>query len=170
MNYATIATVTMAFKKGQMRKYTDTLNFFVSRNSDFAITTCTWNNRKWDNVAPEGHDLLRVYIGRVGDESIVELSDSEIEKIVLQDLRKAVGLTSSPIFTVVARWKESMPQYMVGHEARMKKMDEQFHKEYPQIHLVGSSYKGISVPDCVTQGKQAADKVIQELLELPVTT
>lgn len=170
MNYATIATVTMAFKKGHMKKYADILNFFVSRNSDFAITTCTWNNRKWDNVAPEDHDLLRVYIGRVGDESIVELSDSEIEKIVLHDLQKAVGLTSSPIFTVVARWKESMPQYTVGHEARMKKVDEQFHMEYPQIQLVGSSYKGISVPDCITQGKEAANKVIQELLEMPVTT
>ncbi len=168
MNYATIATVTMAFEKGQMKKYTDALNFFVSRNSDFAITSCTWSNRKWDSVAPEGHELLRVYIGRVGDESIVELSDSEIEKIVLQDLQRAVGLDAPPIFTVVARWKESMPQYTIGHEARLVTMRNQFYKEFPNVILAGSSYQGISMPDCVAQGKEAAKRVWDQFCEWEV--
>ncbi|MGN7477901.1 protoporphyrinogen oxidase [Solibacillus silvestris] len=165
MNYATIATVTMAFEEGSMQKYEDALNFFVSRNSDFAITSCTWSHRKWDNVSPEGHDLLRVYIGRVGDESIVELSDSEIEKIVLQDLERAIGLDTQPLLTVVARWKEAMPQYTIGHEARMSTMKAQFYKEFPHVYLAGSSYEGISIPDCVLQGKDAAEKVINQLVE-----
>lgn len=163
MSYATIATVTMAFQKGQMKKYADALNFFVSRNSDFAITTCTWSNRKFNNAAPDKYDLLRVYIGRVGDESIVELSDGEIEKIVLQDLRRAVGLDASPIFTIVARWKEAMPQYTIGHESRMATMKDQFYKEFPNVILAGSSYEGISIPDCVTQGKEAADQLWEQL-------
>ena len=163
MNYATIATVTMAFKQGQISKYKDALNFFVSRNSDLAITSCTWNNRKWDNVAPEGYDLLRVYIGRVGDESIVELSDSEIEKIVIQDLQKAIDLQSKPLFTVVARWKQSMPQYTVGHEKRLAELKQQFEEQFPQVQLIGSSYEGISVPDCVAQGKEAAKQVVEQL-------
>lgn len=162
MSYATIATVTLAFKQDELSKYKDALNFFVSRNSDFAITTCTWSNRKWDNVAPEGHDLLRVYIGRVGDESIVELSDSEIEKIVMQDLRNAIDLKESPLFMVVARWKEAMPQYTIGHESRMSTMKDQFYKEFPQVLLVGSSYAGISVPDCIAQGKVAAEQVLAQ--------
>lgn len=169
MSYATIATVTMAFKKGQMQKYTDALNFFVSRNSDFAITTCTWSNRKWDNAAPEDHDLLRVYIGRVGDESIVELSDSEIEKIVLQDLQKALGLEELPIFTVVARWKEAMPQYAVGHESRMAMLKQQFYEEYPNVTLAGSSFEGISIPNCVMQGKQVADKVWNQFTDSAIS-
>ena len=163
MNYATIATVTLAFDQKVMQKYEDALNFFVSRNSDFAITTCTWSNRKFDHVAPEGHELLRVYIGRVGDESIVELSDNEIEKIVLQDLEKAIGLNDKPSLIVVARWKEAMPQYTMGHEQRMHAMKEQFSQEFPNVLLTGSSYEGISIPDCVTQGKETAQQVISQL-------
>ena len=165
MNYATIATVTLAFDQAVMQKYADALNFFVSRNSDFAITTCTWSNRKFDHVAPEGHELLRVYIGRVGDESIVELSDNEIEKIVLQDLKKAIGLEERPSLMVVARWKESMPQYTIGHAERMETMKEQFYQENPNVHLTGSSYEGISIPDCVTQGMKTAEEILQQLLE-----
>lgn len=160
MNYATIATVTMAFKHEQMSKYKDALNFFVSRNSDLTITSCTWSNRKWNNVAPKGYDLLRVYIGRVGDEAIVELSDSEIEKTVLADLRKAINLQDNPLFTVVTRWKQAMPQYTVGHEARLYQLKQELYNEFPYIKLIGSSYEGISIPDCVEQGRNAAQEML----------
>ncbi|MDN4493162.1 protoporphyrinogen oxidase [Ureibacillus aquaedulcis] len=166
MQYATIATVTLAFKQGESKKYKDAMNFFVSRNSDFAITTCTWCNHKWNDVAPEGYDLLRVYIGRVGDEAIVELSDSDIEKTVLKDLEKAIGLEEAPLFTVVSRWKESMPQYTVGHDKRMEEMKQYLYAEFPNVKLVGSSYEGISVPDCVLQGKNVALDLLKEMFEL----
>jgi len=166
MQYATIATVTMAFKQDDAKKYKDAMNFFVSRNSDFAITTCTWCNHKWNDVAPSGYDLLRVYIGRVGDEAIVELSDSDIEKTVLQDLKKAIGIENEPLFTVVSRWKESMPQYTVGHHERVEVIRQKLYSEFPNVKLVGSSYEGISVPDCVTQGKQVVEELLKEMFEL----
>ena len=169
MNYATIATVNMAFKQDGLKKYKDAMNFFVSRNSNLSITTCTWANHKWNNVTPEGYDLLRVYIGRVGDEAIVELSDSDIEKTVLQDLKTAIGITEQPLFTVVTRWKQSMPQYTVGHEKRMKEIKEQLHQEFPNVKLVGSSYEGISVPDCVSQGKEAALEMLEEMFQFQLT-
>ena len=165
MNCATIATVTMAFKREQMSKYKDALNFFVSRNSDLTITSCTWSNRKWNNVAPEGYDLLRVYIGRVGDEAIVELSDSEIEKTVLADLRKAINLQDNPLFTVVTRWKQAMPQYTVGHDARLQQLKQELYNEFPHVKLVGSSYEGISIPDCVEQGRNAAQEMLNTLFK-----
>jgi protoporphyrinogen/coproporphyrinogen III oxidase len=165
MNYATIATVTMAFEEGYIKKNLDAMNFFVSRNSDYVITSCTWLNQKWENVAPKGYDLLRMYIGRVGDESIVELSDGEIEKTVLADLSRAFNLSAKPEFTVVSRWKDSMPQYTVGHDERLEIIKEKFQKEYPNVMLTGSSYSGISMPDCVAQGKRAAFESIESLFK-----
>lgn len=166
MNYATIATVTMAFEKMENGNYQDAISFYFSRNSDISITTCTWSNHKWNNVAPDGYDLIRTYIGRVGDEAIVELSDADIEKTVLHDLEKSIGIKQKPKFTIVSRWKQSMPQYTVGHEKRLEKMKEILKKEFPYVKLAGSSYEGISVPDCVTQGKQAAEEIISELFHI----
>ncbi|HWL26257.1 MAG TPA: protoporphyrinogen oxidase [Ureibacillus sp.] len=166
MNYASIATVTMAFKKSENRSdKKDAMTFFVSRNSDYAITTCTWCNHKWDNVAPEGYDLFRAYIGRVGDEAIVELSDTAIEQTVLNDLQKSIGVTGTPEFTVVSRWNQGMPQYTVGHERRMEKLKNNLHEQYPNIQLVGSSYEGISIPDCVSQGKKAAKEMLDRIFK-----
>lgn len=169
MNYATIATVTLAFKQEEIKKHKDAMNFFVSRNSDLAITTCTWCNHKWNDVAPDGYDMLRVYIGRVGDETIVELSDSDIEKTVLQDLKKAIGISEPPLFTVVTRWKQSMPQYTVGHEKRKEEIRQQLETEFPKVKLVGSSYEGISIPSCVAQGKKVAFELLEEMFEMQLT-
>lgn len=162
MNNATIATVTMAFKSEDIKKYKNALNIFVSRNSSFAITSCTFASNKWDNVAPVGHELLRIYIGRVGDETIVELSDKEIEKTVMHDLELMLGITVPPIFTVVARWQQGMPQYTVGHEQRMQQLYETFGHEFEQVQLIGSSYEGISMPQCVEQGRVAAMHIVDQ--------
>ena len=107
--------------------------------------------------------MLRVYIGRVGDEAIVELSDSEIEKTVLADLRKAINLQDNPLFTVVTRWKQAMPQYTVGHDARLQQLKQELYNEFPHVKLVGSSYEGISIPDCVEQGRNAAQEMLNTI-------
>lgn len=163
MDYATIATVTMTFKKGQLPKYKDAINFFVSRNSELAVTSCTWSNRKWQGVAPDDYELLRIYIGRVGDEAIVELSDSKIEKTVLADLRKVLDLQDQPLQTVVTRWKQAMPQYVVGHEERLAQLKSELYKDFPNVRLIGSSYEGISVPDCIAQGRAVAQEMFENM-------
>ncbi len=162
MKAATIATVTMAFKKEQLGEL-DALSFFVSRSSDFSITSCTWSNRKWPNTTPTDYVLLRSYIGRVGDEAIVALSDSEIEKTVLQDLRKTIGIDGTPITTVVSRWKNAMPQYTVGHEAKIERVKQELSDHFPTVKLSGSSFEGISIPECVEQGKKVATELLTEM-------
>lgn len=162
MKAASIATVTMVFKKEQLGDL-DALSFFVSRNSDFSITSCTWSNRKWPNTTPDGYVLLRSYIGRVGDEAIVELSDLEIEKTVLQDLKKTIGVDGAPVETVVSRWKNAMPQYTIGHEEKIARVKQELQDHFPTVRLSGSSFEGISIPECVKQGKTVAHELLNEL-------
>ncbi|MFB7158654.1 protoporphyrinogen oxidase [Lysinibacillus sp. NPDC056232] len=165
MKAATIATVTMAFKKEQLGDL-DALSFFVSRNSDFSITSCTWMNRKWLGTTPDDYVLLRSYIGRVGDEAIVALSDTEIEKTVLQDLMKTIGVDGEPLMTVVSRWKNAMPQYTVGHEAKVERVKQELREHFPTVKLSGSSFEGISIPECVEQGKNVAEEMLKEMFEI----
>lgn len=164
MKAATIATVTMAFKKEQLGDL-DALSFYVSRNSDFSITSCTWMNRKWPGTSPDDYVLLRSYIGRVGDEAIVALSDTEIEKTVLQDLNKTIGVNGEPMMTVVTRWKNAMPQYTVGHEAKVQRIKQELYEHFPTVKLAGSSFEGISIPECVQQGKHIAEDVVREMFK-----
>jgi protoporphyrinogen/coproporphyrinogen III oxidase len=160
MPSTSVATVAMAFPKKAIEKDLDGTGFVVSRNSDYSITACTWTHKKWPHSAPKDKVLLRCYVGRAGDEAIVDLSDDQITKIVLDDLKKTMNITMEPEFSFVSRWKDSMPQYMVGHKKRIEAVKKEMINKLPGVFLAGSSFEGIGLPDCVDQGEEAVRNVL----------
>ncbi|MFC4559173.1 protoporphyrinogen oxidase [Virgibacillus kekensis] len=155
-----VANVAMAFDQSAIKKDIDGTGFVVSRNSDFRITACTWTHKKWPNTTPDGKALLRCYVGRPSDQSVVDLSDEEITEIVLRDLNKTMNITEKPEFSVITRWKNAMPQYTVGHKERIARVRNSADRELPGVFLTGSSYEGIGVPDCIDQGEKAVADVL----------
>ncbi len=164
-----VANVALAFQKSAIQRDIDGTGFVVSRNSDYTITACTWTHKKWPHTTPEGKALLRCYVGRPGDEAIVEQTDEEIVQLVLEDLQKTMDITEDPEFTMVSRWKEAMPQYTVGHKERMKKLTTFMEKELPGVYLAGSSYAGSGLPACIEQGELAAKRVVFHLEKVAET-
>ncbi len=158
-----VATVALAFPKEAVKKDIDGTGFVVSRRGDYSITACTWTHKKWEHSTPEGKVLLRCYVGRSGDETIVDLSDDRIIQIVLEDLSKTMDITMKPDFAIVSRWKDSMPQYTVGHKHRLEKINQHVASELPGVFLAGASYGGVGLPDCIDQGEKAVEGVLDFL-------
>ncbi|WP_010529885.1 protoporphyrinogen oxidase [Lentibacillus jeotgali] len=158
-----VANVAMAFDESAIERDIDGTGFVVSRNSDFRITACTWTHKKWPNAAPEGKALVRCYVGRPDDQSVVDLSDDEIVDIVLNDLNKTMNITAKPEFSVISRWQDAMPQYTVGHTERIANVRESMRQELPGVFMAGSSYEGVGIPDCIDQGEKAVADVLEYL-------
>ena len=158
-----VATVALGFPKEAVKKDIDGTGFVVSRNGDYTITACTWLHKKWPHSTPEGKVLLRCYVGRPGDETVVDLSDDEIVKIVLDDLSKTMNISMEPELAVISRWKHAMPQYTVGHKERIERATKGLLKELPGVFMAGSSFNGLGVPDCIDQGEEAVEKVLKFL-------
>ncbi len=158
-----VATIAMAFPEPAIPQSINGTGFVVSKKSPFTITACTWTNQKWPHTTPEGHVLLRCYVGREHDQEIVEESDETILSNVLSDLYKIMNIDATPEFFYITRWKKAMPQYHVGHLERKKRLHERLETHYPGIQLIGASLDGIGLPDCVVAGENAADHVIKSL-------
>ena len=158
-----VATVALAFPEESIVQDREGTGFLVSRSSDYSITACTWTHRKWPTSTPKGKVLIRAFVGRIGDEAIVDLPDAEIERIVLADLGDLIEIKSKPDFSVITRWKEDRPQYRVGHKQRIEKARKELWKKFPRVKLAGASYEGVGLPDCVDQGKAAVKEVLEEL-------
>ncbi|WP_342508778.1 protoporphyrinogen oxidase [Sporosarcina sp. FSL K6-2383] len=158
-----VATVALAFPASSVVQDKEGTGFLVSRNSDYSITACTWTHRKWPTSTPEGKVLIRAFVGRVGEEAIVDLPDAEIEKIVLADLSKIINITGNPDFTIVTRWKKDRPQYRVGHKQRIEAARTELQAKFPHVKLAGASYNGVGLPDCIDQGRAAVREIMDEL-------
>jgi oxygen-dependent protoporphyrinogen oxidase len=59
-----------------------------------------------------------------------------------------------------------MPQYHVGHDARIRRIENGLAK-YPSLVLVGSAYHGVGISDCVRTGEEAAEKIVKQFQEFP---
>lgn len=159
-----VATITLAFPESAVVQNEQGTGFLVSRSGDYSITACTWVNRKWPTTTPDGKVLLRAFVGRIGEEAIVDLPDNEIEKIVLDDLGKIFEINGEPEFSIVTRWKDDRPQYRVGHKQLIAKAKEELRASFPNVELAGASYEGVGLPDCIDQGQAAANSVMQRLM------
>ncbi|MBP1968997.1 oxygen-dependent protoporphyrinogen oxidase [Virgibacillus natechei] len=157
------ANVVLAFDQSAIKKDIDGTGFLVSRNSDYRITACTWTHKKWPQTTPEGKVLLRSYVGRPNDQSVVDLSDETIKEIVMNDLKKTMKITAEPEFSVITRWKDARAQYKVGHLEHIAKVRKEAREHVPGVFLTGSSYNGVGIPDCIGQGEQAVADVLDFL-------
>ncbi|MBC1982461.1 protoporphyrinogen oxidase [Listeria booriae] len=160
---ASVATVAMVFPKDAVVEDIKGSGFVVSRNEDFSMAACSWIHRKWPHTVPEDKILLRAFVGRRKEESIVDLADKAIEETVLSDLNRIMKINQAPEFTTVTRWRNSIPQYTVGHERRKEAIYSEFKQSYPGIFAGGASFEGVELSECVRQAKSGVTSVLNFL-------
>jgi protoporphyrinogen/coproporphyrinogen III oxidase len=119
------------------------------------LLACTFVDQKFPGRVPEGAVLLRAFFGGHSGEALLgETDDQIIERARLQ-LSRVLGPLPEATETVVRRWPHSLPQYAVGHLERMTEL-ESLLSGLPGLHLVGSAYHGVGLPDLIRQGRVTA--------------
>lgn len=159
--YVSVANVYLAFHRADLTYPMDAAGFVIPRKEGRKITACTWTTTKWTHTSPEDKVLLRCYVGHSRDQSKVELSDEDMVAMVQSEMKDIMGVTATPIFHRITRWKKSMPQYQVGHLQRLKQIRQDLKTLRPGVFLAGAGYQGVGVPDCIQQGKEAAMHVME---------
>ena len=120
------------------------------------VTACTWFSAKWPHVSPAGAVLVRCFVGRFGDEAALALDDAGLLRAAAEAARRLGGLRAEPCWGAVHRWPLSMPQYQVGHLETVAAIEGRAARR-PGLFLAGASYRGMSLSDCVRQGREAAE-------------
>jgi oxygen-dependent protoporphyrinogen oxidase len=87
-----------------------------------------------------------------------QLDDDEMLLRIKSDLRDLLGTRGEPAFVETTKWFQSMPQYEVGHLARLAEIERDV-AELGNIELAGNSYGGAGIPDCIRSGESAAEKL-----------
>jgi oxygen-dependent protoporphyrinogen oxidase len=156
--YVSVANIILAFEQKDIARALDGSGFVIPRSEGRFITACTWTSSKWLHASPKGKVLLRCYIGRSGEEQWTGFSDEQLLSKVRSDLTDLMGITAEPLFYEVTRWMNSMPQYPVGHLESISQVRKALADQKPGTFLTGSGYHGVGLPDCIRQGKEAAEQ------------
>lgn len=151
--YASATTVCLGYR-GECLAGRAGSGFLVSRSEDKALLACTWVSRKFPHRCPPGHTLLRCFVGSAGTQASLA-DDESLLLVVRKELEGILGIDARPIVERVYRMKEAMPQYVVGHDSRVKHLNQAL-QSTPGLCLVGNFLDGVGLPDCIRHAKKVA--------------
>jgi protoporphyrinogen/coproporphyrinogen III oxidase len=157
--YSSAMTVSLGFQLDQVGGLPSGFGFLVPAKERRRMLACTFVHRKFPENVAEGKALLRCFMGGSRDPEVLNLSDAEALSTVRQELKEILALTAEPLFTRVERWPNSMAQYSVGHEERLRAIHAELTK-LPGVLLAGNAYSGIGISDCIRTGRAAAERAL----------
>jgi oxygen-dependent protoporphyrinogen oxidase len=156
--YTSSAIVTLIYKSSEFNGMHAGTGFLIPKVERQKMMACTFMGTKFPYRVPEDKIVLRCFFGSVGNEELLQQSDSALISTVANELRIIISLTARPIHNFVSRWDRAMAQYVVGHSERLKEIQART-AAIPGLFLAGNAYTGIGIPDCIRTGREAASKI-----------
>ncbi|MFH9083839.1 protoporphyrinogen oxidase [Streptomyces sp. NPDC017673] len=174
VEYASMALITLAYRRADL-DLPEGSGFLVPPVDGRTIKASTFASRKWGWIAEEDPDVvvLRTSVGRHGETEVLGRDDADLVEVSRHDLREATGLDAAPLRTRVTRWTDGLPQYPVGHHARVARVREHIAK-LPGLAVCGAQYDGVGIPACIASAYAAVDQLggdltgVRELTANPV--
>ncbi|MFF4794271.1 protoporphyrinogen oxidase [Streptomyces sp. NPDC001276] len=163
VEYASMALITLAYRRAGT-VLPEGSGFLVPPVDGRTIKASTFASQKWGWIADENPDMvvLRTSVGRYGETEILQREDADLVEVSRHDLREATGLDAAPLETRVTRWTDGLPQYPVGHHARVARIREHVGK-LPGLAVCGAVYDGVGIPACVASAYAAVDQLEGDL-------
>ncbi|MGW6904456.1 protoporphyrinogen oxidase [Streptomyces sp. NPDC054940] len=170
IEYASMALITLAYRRAEAG-LPEGSGFLVPPVDGRTIKASTFASQKWGWIADEDPDtlVLRTSVGRYGETEILERDDAHLVGVSRHDLKAATGLDATPLETRVTRWTDGLPQYPVGHHARVARIREHVAK-LSGLAVCGAQYDGVGIPACIASAYAAVDQLDGDLSGLEELT
>ena len=156
IDYASTATISLAYRQSDLPRDLDGYGYVIPRREGRKALACTWTSTKFPHRAPDGYALIRVFVGRAGQD--IPWNEIDLLSLAKEELNLTLGITAEPLLYRIFMWDKAMPQYNLGHPEKLKQIDVALEK-YPGLALAGNGYRGIGIPDCIRSGELAVDRV-----------
>lgn len=160
MEQSSCAIAIMAFDKSTFDGELKGSGLLITRNTDTPLTACTILNQKWPQTTPDDKIVLRVFIGKPGNDVVEHLNDEELSELAVKEIQRIMSFSTQPEWVRINRLIHCMPQYNVGHRAGIKAVREHVAEHYPNLHLIGTPFDGIGIPDGVKQAKELVQSIV----------
>jgi oxygen-dependent protoporphyrinogen oxidase len=158
---ASVAVVTLAFRAQDVPDALfERSGFLVPPVEQPTIKASTFSFAKWAWVRDLDPDVvvLRTSLGRHGEETTLQAADEGLVRVSLADLAATAGITASPVDTHVQRWGGGLPQYAVGHLARVARIRAVVSRQ-PGLAVCGATYDGVGIPAVIGSARRAVASV-----------
>lgn len=162
--YSPIAVVALGFDEKGYENVLNSFGFLVPRIERRRVLGILFDSSIFENRAPEGRALIRGMIGGARDPGLAFRPEDELLDMMREEVADILGFREEPVFSRVYRHEKGIPQYPVGHPARVRRIKELL-RHVPGLFLNNNAYEGIGLNDCVRNSRDTAHAVLTYLQE-----
>jgi oxygen-dependent protoporphyrinogen oxidase len=165
IDYASVVLATFRVGADEVPPTLSGTGFLVPRRGPhkgrepWAVTACTFLDRKWPHLERDGEVLLRASLGRIDDTRASGWSDGEVAERAWEELGALMGVVGQPREAVVVRYADAFPQYRVHHLLRTAGIEAALARLHG-VAVAGAAYHGVGIPACVASGRSAAHALL----------
>jgi protoporphyrinogen/coproporphyrinogen III oxidase len=163
--YASVVTVTLGYPASALPRPVAGSGFLVPRVDGHLLTACTWCTNKWPHLQRSPMIIVRCSAARYGDTRALQLADDVLVERLHSELVQAMGIQGQPTERLITRWEQAIPQYEIGHQARVAEIESALAR-WPGIILAGAPYHGVGIASCIQSGAVAAARMRTQLATL----
>lgn len=160
IGYASVAVVSLALRPTEPASLAGT-GYLVPPVEQRTVKGVTFASRKWGWLGGD-LEMVRCSVGRVGEEEALQREDAELVATALQELGEVTGIRAELVDSSVTRWGGALPQYAVGHVARVGRIRAVV-AGVPGLAVCGAAYDGVGIPACIASAELAAARVLAAL-------
>jgi oxygen-dependent protoporphyrinogen oxidase len=151
--------VCFGYRKQRVGQVLDGFGFLVPSKEQRSVLGTIVDSNVFPGRAPEDSILLRSMVGGARTPELALLPDEQLIDRVRSDLQDILGLQAEPDFIRIFRHQRAIPQYIVGHAARLETINERL-QGHPGLVLTGNAFKGVSLNDCVVNAWKTAESLL----------
>ena len=156
------ATVLLGFRRADIAHPLDGYGLVVPKTERLRTTALSFSSTKLPGRAPDGHVLLRAFLGGARDPQVLALDDHALVGTVLTEMGPVLGVRGAPVLTRVFRWPMGTPQMEVGHLDRIAALERRI-AQIPGLHLTGAGLRVTGIPDSIADAARAAEAAVLSL-------
>lgn len=163
--YAPVAVVIHAFDDAALPRDLRGFGFLAPDGEGRAILGSILASTVFRGHAPPGTVMLRTMLGGARHPEHVEGDDAAMGLRARRELEALTGLdpAARPKLERVIRWPRAIPQYTLGHAARVAAADR-LEAALPGLVLGGNALRGVAMVQCVADAERVAKKLVDHLL------
>ena len=161
IEYGSCALASFGFRREQITHPLDGFGVVIPIVERRKILSATFTSTKYPGRAPEGHVLIRTYIGGGCQPDLLEQSDDELLAMALSELTDILEVKGDPVLKHINRNNNAMPQYHVGHLTLAQRIKDRVN-QLDGLVLAGNSLQGVGIPQCIQSGEAAGEAVIEQ--------
>ena len=153
------AVVMLGYKESATAKAPGNYGYLSPRAEKRPVKAITWMSSKWDGRAPDGHFLVRGFLGRAGDQDVLNATDDQLIQHVRAEIARIANINGEPVLTRVVRMNAASPQYTLGHLDRVAAIKQDI-ASVPGLEIAGNMLHGVGIPDAIAAGERASATIL----------